>query len=604
MPPSRTLDPADESFDFGNDDSLLDADDASIDQGARELMIDDTEILRLLPVPVDIDALPRNAPTEVLFQALRQCQSGYMQLSHKTRELCLENMALEEQLKKKRKGAGGRVPAQLVPYTDPIIKAAKRYALTCNLWVNAAAFKAVERPNVDVLSMTRYRNKPAELLACAAEVFDCIGDMTKGPAKGLNEYMGKVSWIGKRWSGVTSQQKSYFIANIKAAISLCLPEPYRQLPFDNAAALRVHPDAIYLRGDKKTPFSPLIFPDGAHEDMQRLFDSRSIIEGIRAMVGGGRACLQGQRGKLPSGCFAEVIQVEDVVTPAMIAAAYVILRHLLSGEEQFKPSTSSHKHQDDYELVKRTATEHWNSARMMRLVTHYRECIYHGRNPDLHPAAPTMDPVSAAEERTRNLLAQARQAMNAPIDDTTDPSLHSNFDDMYASAAPRLTQASGAGSGRTVSNRAQASARSTSIPPVPRPTPAFSASRSTSAATATRSGGPAPRAVSGTTSSTSRRVPTAVPASTTSTSSSPSHHVPAPIPASGQAQESALNHDLDTSFAELNIATEPIEPPARVGRRAKKTVAPADATQFSWYNEILPSRVPHDDLLPHKVIVR
>ena len=80
-------------------------------------------------------------------KALRQCQSGYMQLSRKTRELCLEKMALEEQLKKTRKRAGGRVPPQLVPYIDPVVTAAKRYAPASAMWM--CRFLEIARENLN-----------------------------------------------------------------------------------------------------------------------------------------------------------------------------------------------------------------------------------------------------------------------------------------------------------------------------------------------------------------------------------------------------------------------------------------------------------------------
>ena len=103
----------------------------------------------------------------------------------------------EDAEKKRRKRGKGIPPSPgLTLYTDVLTRAAQRHSILYDLWPNQAALDAATKnPAVNPFTDERYRNAATAKAARISEIYLAIGDIENPPARGLERYMGKVTWV-------------------------------------------------------------------------------------------------------------------------------------------------------------------------------------------------------------------------------------------------------------------------------------------------------------------------------------------------------------------------------------------------------------------------
>ena len=226
----------------------------------------------------------------------------------------------------------------------------------------------------------------------------------------------------------------------------------------------------------------------------------------------------------------------------------------------------------------------WHAPRMQRLVKHYRECVYHGRNPALTPSAPSDDPAVNAASSKLALLEQVRLAMAQPLElSESESHVHSDrssFDEMYDDVPPPVSA--------LPRNAAPASSVSRTIAAEPAALPISAAGSTPSAQPSIRVVQTGSRSSEPPSSHALPRAPSLAGHRSSSTASSSSRRVPTTIPVPGPSLAAATSDDLHveqvgSEMAALDLTEQPPQagPIRKKGARRTKALEPVEVQRRS-----------------------
>lgn len=356
---------------------------------------------------------------------------------------------------KKRDRTGGKGPAELAVFEGDIIRAGKKSTLFFDIWPQPDAFEARARPNIDLLSPTRFANGRNEKRARQAEVFDAMPDLTAPCRLKLREAMGSVKWIQKVYTSAAGTQKSHLVDSAKKHFLLCLPEHLRHLPLHDLQGLAEHPDAMSLRSTPDDPMPPFVSPPEYADDHHYIMRSPILVKlfivcmisksGLTAgrvrkskaagSTGQSKATAKSSGGNKSK---ADMWDAVGVIRPEFMAFSFVMCRFVLSGDETFTPK-GSYDYQGDYNFWKKELIMRWHEPEMKETRRWWKACVWNGHDLDnLHFDGPQLDKaLTPAQARAQALFAKMGQQPRVSAEESvSSPPTHATISATHSSLAP------------------------------------------------------------------------------------------------------------------------------------------------------------------------
>ncbi|KAI5996911.1 hypothetical protein F5J12DRAFT_896047 [Pisolithus orientalis] len=299
------------------------------------------------------------ADVQELRKALSFVQEAYFEMRNELRSVRRDYVALQATVPARSRNHTTKAPSEL---DKSIAKAAKKYMMFYNFWIDDSIFPTIRKPNIDPRSPMRWSSPQAMADGTVEELYEAV-------PKELHKQMETYQAFKTVFRHHVNTEHSNLLKAVKDSASIVFSS--LKLPVDifseslqdskatskDLLILLKLPENVELN-DKYERLAPVLFTDPHNMTSDMIFKSVVLVKMARLLLKGKSSLLGTKKrgGPKPRG---EIMKVNSI-TEGMIASFTVMARYLLTHDTELNVEGNHTKirYHDDFNFYVRLLFKH------------------------------------------------------------------------------------------------------------------------------------------------------------------------------------------------------------------------------------------------------